>query len=105
MEGLTSKRDCGLDHDASVRFKNEFLSLMDGLQDNNKGVFILANTNLPWIIDDAFLRRFEKKIFVDLPNFYERISLIQYFVAESNDWSQVIMEQMAANMEGFTGII
>uniref|UniRef100_A0A1I8P8I4 AAA+ ATPase domain-containing protein n=1 Tax=Stomoxys calcitrans TaxID=35570 RepID=A0A1I8P8I4_STOCA len=76
IEGLTSKRDRSNDHESSKRFKNELLQLMDGMEQSQGGVFILASTNLPWEIDEAFLRRFEKKLLVQLPNDAERATLI-----------------------------
>ena len=48
---------------------------MQGLINNGEKVFVLAASNIPWDLDDAMLRRLEKrvknifiKILVDLPN-------------------------------------
>lgn len=76
IEGLTSRRDRPSDHESSKRFKNELLQLLDGMEQQMGGVFVLASSNLPWDIDDAFLRRFEKKLLVQLPNAIERAILI-----------------------------
>jgi cell division protease FtsH len=37
---------------------------MDGFEDNNKGIIVLAATNIPDIIDKALMRpgRFDRKI-------------------------------------------
>lgn len=49
IDGLASQRDCNVDHEATKRFKNEFLTLIDGVgTEDGAGVFLLANTNLPW---------------------------------------------------------
>lgn len=49
IDGLASQRDCNVDHEATKRFKNEFLTLIDGVAtEDGAGVFLLANTNLPW---------------------------------------------------------
>lgn len=51
LDSLTSKRSAATEHEATKRFKNEFLSLLDGLQSNECGkVFILGSTNLPWYL-------------------------------------------------------
>lgn len=51
IDGLTSQRDCNNDHEATKRFKNEFLTLIDGIgTEDGKGIFLLANTNLPWYV-------------------------------------------------------
>ncbi|XP_011200361.2 katanin p60 ATPase-containing subunit A-like 2 [Bactrocera dorsalis] len=76
IEGLTSRRDRPSDHESSKRFKNELLQLLDGMEQQMSSVFVLASSNLPWDIDDAFLRRFEKKLLVQLPNAIERALLI-----------------------------
>lgn len=48
IESLTSKRDSLGEHEASRRFKNEFLTQIDGLDYEDVRVLLLANTNLPW---------------------------------------------------------
>lgn len=47
IDGFTSRRDAASDHEASRRFKNEFLTQIDELEDVNN-VFLLASSNLPW---------------------------------------------------------
>lgn len=50
LDSLTSKRH-STEHEASKRLKNEFLSLLDGLEsDENGKVFVLGSTNLPWYV-------------------------------------------------------
>lgn len=50
LDSLTSKRHT-TEHEASKRLKNEFLSLLDGLEsDENGKVFVLGSTNLPWYV-------------------------------------------------------
>lgn len=41
---------------------------LDGLESEEEGsILFLASTNLPWSLDPAILRRFNKRILVDLP--------------------------------------
>lgn len=37
-------------------------------EEDNQSIMVLAATNHPWDIDDAFRRRFEKRIYLPLPN-------------------------------------
>ena len=36
--------------------------------DSNDKLIVFAATNLPWNIDEAFLRRFNKRIYIPLPD-------------------------------------
>ena len=56
------------ENDAERRLKIEFLTQLDGIADCEEDVIFLGTTNLPWDLDVAFLRRFERKIFVPLLN-------------------------------------
>jgi vacuolar protein-sorting-associated protein 4 len=44
--------------ESARRVKTELLVQMQGLEEQN--VFVLAATNIPWELDSAFRRRFEK---------------------------------------------
>ncbi|KAH8368134.1 hypothetical protein KR084_007494 [Drosophila pseudotakahashii] len=103
IESLTSKRDRATDHESSKRFKNELLQLLDGMEHTLNGVFVLASTNLPWDIDEAFLRRFEKKLLVQLPNEAERSCLISRLLGSSISLNPRLLEQLVAISDQFTG--
>ncbi|KAH8408839.1 hypothetical protein KR009_002150 [Drosophila setifemur] len=103
IESLTSKRDRATDHESSKRFKNELLQLLDGMEHTLKGVFVLASTNLPWDIDEAFLRRFEKKLLVQLPNQAERSSLISRLLGTSISLNPRLLDNLVNVSEHFTG--
>ena len=44
----------------------------------NDWVFVLAATNRPEDLDSAVLRRFSKKILIDVPNQKDRILLLNF---------------------------
>ena len=48
------------------RMKTELLRQLEA-SDHEK-VFVLASTNCPWDLDAAFLRRFQQRVFIPLPN-------------------------------------
>lgn len=104
IEGLTTSRDTASDYESSRRFKNELLTLMDGLDSTvYNGVFLLCNTNLPWLIDEAFLRRFEQKIMISLPTLEDRIELLRQFIPATRTWPEANLQELALISEGFTG--
>ena len=47
-----------------------------GIEEGGNVVMVLAATNYPWLIDHAFRRRFEKRIYIPLPNLDDRRALI-----------------------------
>ena len=59
---------------ASVNIASTLLTLMSTYKEIN----IIATTNLPWTLDLAFLRRFNKCILLDLPTRAEREVMLKY---------------------------
>lgn len=53
--------------EAARRIKTEFLVQMQGVGNNNEGILVLGATNIPWTLDSAIRRRFEKRIYIPLP--------------------------------------
>lgn len=72
--------------EATRRIKTEFFIELDGLKsDNNDNVFVIAATNTPYSLDEAALRRFPKRIFVDLPDQQGRVELLRKLLSEQNN--------------------
>ena len=55
---------------------------MDGVGIDYKGVIVLGETNLPWNIDCAIRKRFEKRIYIPLPDAPARKVLLQNNMAK-----------------------
>lgn len=54
-------------------------------------------------IDPAFLRRFEQKLLIGLPDSDERRQLIQHFLPLSQHWSTESKTRLSQLSEGLTG--
>ncbi|XP_033749769.1 katanin p60 ATPase-containing subunit A-like 2 isoform X4 [Pecten maximus] len=83
LEAIMSQRGSsggGGEHEGSRRMKTELLVQMDGLAKTDDLVFLLAASNLPWELDQAMLRRLEKRIIVDLPTYEARRAMFRYYL-------------------------
>ncbi len=62
---------------------NEFLAQLDGMGKDNRGVLILAATNMPWDVDPAMKRpgRFSRQIFVPPPDADARRKMLEIKLA------------------------
>ena len=68
------------------------------------GVLVLAATNRPWDLDPAALRRFEKRIYIPLPDVLARQKLFQIHLrGETTVLSPEELHKLAAKTEGYSG--
>lgn len=84
------------ENDSSKRVKTEFLVQMQGVSNaNDSGLLVLGATNLPWSLDNAIRRRFQKRIYIPLPEYEARLYLIQHKMTKEkhnlteNDFRQI----------------
>ncbi|MHA1712893.1 MAG: AAA family ATPase [Candidatus Ranarchaeia archaeon] len=78
IDSLATHR--GTHHEIGVekRVKTQLMSHMDGLQRTKRDqLLVLSATNVPWDLDQAFRRRFEKRIYVGLPGLTAREQLFR----------------------------
>lgn len=67
VDSLCSSRSDS-ESESARRIKTEFLVQMQGVGNKNDNVLVLGATNLPWCIDSAIRRRFERRIYIPLPD-------------------------------------
>ncbi|WDL69417.1 ATP-dependent metallopeptidase FtsH/Yme1/Tma family protein [Helicobacter winghamensis] len=81
---------------------NQLLTEMDGFEDSS-GVIVIGATNNMESLDEALLRsgRFDRRIFVELPNLQERIKILQ--VHTRNKRCDFDYEEISRLCVGFSG--
>ncbi|XP_026321922.1 katanin p60 ATPase-containing subunit A1-like isoform X2 [Hyposmocoma kahamanoa] len=106
VDSLCAVRGADSEHEASRRFKAELLIQMDGLAASfhkDKLVMVLAATNHPWDIDEAFRRRFEKRIYIGLPDEPTRVKLLKLCLREVVLAENVNLSELAVKLDGYSG--
>jgi len=88
-----------------ARTRNQFLKEMDGIVDKSRKsyVYVIGATNKPWALDDPFIRRFQKRIYVPLPDDPGRQELFRIATASLRLASDVDMTYLVRLTEGYTG--
>ncbi|KAL1703504.1 P-loop containing nucleoside triphosphate hydrolase protein [Schizophyllum commune] len=76
IDSLAGSRNEG-ESEGSRRIKTEFLVQMNGVGHDDTGVLVLGATNIPWQLDNAIKRRFEKRIYIPLPGAEARRQMFQ----------------------------
>jgi len=105
LDALVPRRD-GTMSEASARVVNTLLTELDGVGHSREGIFVIAATNRPDIIDPAMLRpgRLETLLFVGLPTAEERVDILRTLCRRLHNF--VFDESIAAiarTCDGFSG--
>ena len=106
LDSLCPKRGSSSEGGVSERVVNQLLTEMDGME-SRKGVFIIAATNRPELIDPAMMRpgRLDKLLYVPLPTPEDRVSILQTLAVKVNLAPDVNLETIARSpkADGFSG--
>jgi cell division protease FtsH len=106
IDSIGRKRGAGLGggHDEREQTLNQMLSEMDGFE-TSEGIVIMAATNRPDILDPALLRpgRFDRTIVVPLPEFEERLAILDVHSRDKRMGPDVDLETMARATPGMAG--
>ncbi|WEU39997.1 MAG: ATP-binding protein [Candidatus Odinarchaeum yellowstonii] len=85
------------------RLKTQMLIEMDGVKENKTGqIMVLGATNRPWDLDPAFRRRFEKRIYIPLPDKEARREVFKYHLKDVDLDVDVDLDELAEKSEGYT---
>ena len=88
-----------------VRVRNQFLKEMDGILDKKRNyhVYLIGATNKPWVLDEPFIRRFQKRIYVPLPDIKARMDMFQIYAHDLKLDNNVDFAELARVTEGYSG--
>ena len=88
-----------------VRVKNQFLTEMDGINGKSREskLYVIGATNKPWSLEAGFLRRFQKRIYVSLPNRASRTHLFGQYTKKLQMESSLKIEDLAKLTDGHSG--
>lgn len=83
---------------------NQLLVEMDGFSDSS-GVIVLGATNHIDALDPALLRsgRFDRKLFIELPNKHEREQILSMYLASKPHNLHAHIPEIASQTSGFSG--
>lgn len=103
VDSLCSSRSDN-ESESARRIKTEFLVQMQGVGNDNDGILVLGATNIPWVLDSAIRRRFEKRIYIPLPEDQARLIMFKLHLGST---AHVLTEDdlkvLAKNTEGYSG--
>ena len=101
IDSLLSTRS-DTEHEASRRIKTEFLVQMQGVGKDDEGILVLGATNTPWDLDPAVRRRFQKRIYIGLPDEAARMAIFKQNIGDTpNNVTEEELKQLAFITEGY----
>ena len=87
-----------------IRVKNQFLTEMDGINGKSKEIqlYVIGATNKPWSLEAGFLRRFQKRIYVTLPDHHSRTNLFNQYTMPLHKDRSLKAEELSKLVEGYS---
>ena len=105
IDAIGKKRDGQISgNDEREQTLNQLLAEMDGF-DSSKGLFILAATNRPEVLDKALLRpgRFDRRIIVEKPDLKGREDILRVHIKHVKTEPDINLHEMALATSGAAG--
>ncbi|KAI4348008.1 hypothetical protein L6164_008771 [Bauhinia variegata] len=104
VDSMLGQRSRAGEHEAMRKIKNEFMSHWDGLMTKaSEQILVLAATNRPFDLDEAIIRRFERRIMVGLPSVENREMILKTLLAKEKVDENMDFKELAVMTEGYTG--
>ncbi|CAN6808463.1 unnamed protein product [Brassica oleracea] len=104
IDSLCGQRGEGNESEASRRIKTELLVQMQGVGHSDDKVLVLAATNTPYALDQAIRRRFDKRIYIPLPEAKARQHMFKVHLGDTpHNLTESDFEYLGLKTEGFSG--
>ncbi|KAH1049176.1 hypothetical protein GYH30_019969 [Glycine max] len=104
VDSMLGQRTRVGEHEAMRKIKNEFMTHWDGLlTKQGERILVLAATNRPFDLDEAIIRRFERRIMVGLPSVENREKILRTLLAKEKVDNELEFKEIATMTEGYTG--
>ncbi|XP_058223805.1 uncharacterized protein LOC131333349 isoform X2 [Rhododendron vialii] len=104
VDSMLGQRSRAGEHEAMRKIKNEFMSHWDGLlTKQGEKILVLAATNRPFDLDEAIIRRFERRIMVGLPSVENREKILRTLLAKEKVDQGLDVKELATMTEGYSG--
>ncbi|CAI7783004.1 unnamed protein product [Closterium sp. NIES-54] len=104
VDSMLGQRKGAGEHEAMRKIKNEFMTHWDGLASKaGSRVLVLAATNRPFDLDEAIIRRFQRRIMVGLPDTGNRELILRSILKHEHVHADVDYRELAQLTEGFSG--
>jgi len=92
------------DNYSSRRVLKEFLIQMEGMDKDSTGLLVLGATNTPWKLDIAIRKRFEKNVYIQLPEKTARKTMFKLHLGNTPySLTEEDLEILAKYTEGYSG--
>eukprot|EP00798_Chlamydomonas_sp_ICE-L_P020535 gene20535-27325_t len=86
------------------RIKTQLMVEMQGVGSNNEKVLVLAATNLPYSLDKAIRQRFDKRIYIPLPEQPARAHMFKIHLGDTpNNLTEPDFQELGRRTEGTSG--
>ena len=77
---------------------------MDGVGSTQGGVLVLGATNVPWELDPAMRRRFEKRVYIALPELVARTGMFKLNLGDTpHNITDEEFSKLGERAEGYSG--
>ncbi|KAE8077796.1 hypothetical protein FH972_016325 [Carpinus fangiana] len=103
VDSMLGQRTRVGEHEAMRKIKNEFMTHWDGLLTKpGERILVLAATNRPFDLDEAIIRRFERRVMVGLPSIESREKILRTLLAKEKV-ENLDFKELATITEGYSG--